>query len=112
MYSNTCILYISYSDFLCNFPHREFEERLKTEEDNNAEVSSKLQEVQNKYTQEKKRMKEDQQEKQGIIKELSQQLEVHQQNFDVLKRELNQVSCLIIISSHAEEVKVFPFSFH
>jgi hypothetical protein len=36
-------------------------------------------------------MKEDQQEKQGIIKELSQQLEIHQQNFDILKRELNQV---------------------
>jgi hypothetical protein len=37
-------------------------------------------------------MKEDQQEKQRIIQELSQQLEVHQQNFDILKRELNQVS--------------------
>jgi hypothetical protein len=37
-------------------------------------------------------MKEDQQEKQRIIQELSQQLELHQQNFDILKRELNQVS--------------------
>ena len=73
------------------FPCREFKEQLKAEQESNAEVSSKLQQLQNKYTQERKRMKEDQQEKQGIIKELSQQLEIHQQNFDILKRELNQV---------------------
>ena len=81
---------------LVYFRLRGFEERLKTEQESNVQVSSKLKQVQEKCTQEKKRMKEDQQEKQGIIKELSQQLEVHQQNFDILKRELNQVSRVLV----------------
>lgn len=68
------------------------EERLKSGEESSAEISSKLKKLEDRYTLEKKRMKEDQQEKHGIIKELSQQLEVHQQNFDVLKRELSLVS--------------------
>ena len=69
----------------------EFEEQLKSEQENKGEVSAKLKQLQERYTQEQKRMEEDQQEKQEIIQELSQQLEVHQQNFDILKRELNQV---------------------
>lgn len=82
---------ISKQKFKSFYPHSEFEERLKSEEQRKGEMSSKLKQLQDRYTKEQKRMEGDQQEKQEIIKELSQQLEVHQQNFDVLKRELNQV---------------------
>ena len=51
----------------------------------------KLKQLYEKYSNEKKRTKEDVEEKQKVIEGLSEQLEIHQQDFDALKKELNQV---------------------
>ena len=55
------------------------------------ELSLKLKQLYEKYSNEKKRTKEDVEEKQKVIEGLSEQLEIHQQDFDALKKELNQV---------------------
>ena len=55
------------------------------------ELSLKLKQLYEKYSNEKRRTKEDVEEKQKVIEGLSEQLEIHQQDFDALKKELNQV---------------------
>ncbi|XP_046839327.1 coiled-coil domain-containing protein 171-like isoform X2 [Xenia sp. Carnegie-2017] len=70
--------------------NKDFEERLKIEQESHADAVAKLTKLQEKYVVEKKKIKGDLEEKQNIIKELSQKLEVHQQDFDTLKRELTQ----------------------
>lgn len=91
-----CIVYIpcnpNQNIVICvPFYRRDFEERLKIEQESHADAVAKLTKLQEKYVVEKKKIKGDLEEKQNIIKELSQKLEVHQQDFDTLKRELTQV---------------------
>lgn len=74
---------------LCLF--RELETAFEEERDTCKAEKSKVANLEESLSTERKKLQEEIDEKLKIITDLSKQLEVHQKNFDALKSELGQV---------------------
>lgn len=73
------------------FLFRELETAFEEERDTCKAEKSKVASLEETLATERRKLREEIDEKQQIIMDLSKQLEVHQKNFDALKSELSQV---------------------